>query len=382
MNRQIFFFFLIIALFSLWSCAPKITSNTGVVKPKLTFLDVYVIPHNLQYNGTIIGGLSGIDYDTQTGAYYLISDERSATSSARFYTANVNIVNNKITGVDFTAVNTLKQPDGNTFPSLKDDPVRAADPESIRYNPVKKCLVWSSEGDKANRNGVDVFNDPFVYEMDLQGNFIDSFLIPENMRMKTGEAGPRTNGVFEGMSFDNEYKNLYVSTEEPLFEDGPRADVDYSGAPVRITQYDVVTKKPVAQYAYNLDAVAHKPLVPNSFRVNGVPEILWFDKNRFLVMERSFSTGYPIVTIKIFLVDITNATNILNTKRLYQNNNYQTVKKELLINLDTLNRFIDNIEGISFGPVLPNGKRSLILVADNNFKQIEKSQVLLFELTE
>jgi hypothetical protein len=54
--------------------------------------------------------------------------------------------------------------------------------------------------------------------------------------------------------------------------------------------------------------------------------------------------------------------------------------KKLLLDLNTLNRFIDNIEGVTFGPTLSNGHRSLILVADDNFASYQKSQFLLFEV--
>lgn len=364
------------------ACSPKIVTNNSVQKPQLKFLDVYVIPHNYKYKNTIIGGLSGIDYDKKSGEYYIISDERSASSPSRFYTAKINIQNSKIADIDFTSMHTLKRPDGSVFPPMKEDPVRAADPESIRYNPIKNNLVWSSEGDKATRNGTLVLQDPSIYEMDLKGNFIDSFQIPKNMRMKGGEAGPRTNGVFEGLTFDKNYKNLYVSTEEPLLEDDARADFDYAGAKIRITKYDAATKKPFAQYVYLLDAVARKPLIADAFRVNGVPEILWYDDNRLLVMERSFSTGILSCTIKIYMADLAGATNVLNISRLNDSTAYKPATKRLLFNLNSLGRFVDNLEGITFGPVLPNGNRYLILIADNNFQLLEKNQVFLFQVME
>lgn len=365
-----------------WSCAPGLITHSNLETPKLRLLDVHVIPHNLIYENTLVGGLSGIDYDPKTKTYYIISDERSATSPARFYTAKIDIQNNKFAGVNFTSVHTLKQAGGNTFPSIKEDAVRAADPESIRYNPLKNTLVWSSEGDKAVRNGVSVMQDPFVYEMDVKGNFLDSFLIPSHMRMKAGEGGPRTNGVFEGLAFDKNLKALYVSLEEPLFDDGPRADVDVPGAPVRITKYNTATRKPVAQYAYLLDAVARKPLLADAFRVNGVPEILWYDENKLLVMERSFTMGILSSTIKIYLADYSGATNVLYVASLTDKVAYKPMSKRLLLNSDSLNQFTDNMEGMTFGPRLPNGNRSLILIADNNFQKIQKSQLFLFEVVE
>lgn len=50
--------------------------------------------------------------------------------------------------------------------------------------------------------------------------------------------------------------------------------------------------------------------------------------------------------------------------------------------MDELGIYVDNIEGVTFGPLLPNGNKTLLLVADNNFNPIQKSQVLLFEIFE
>ena len=46
------------------------------------------------------------------------------------------------------------------------------------------------------------------------------------------------------------------------------------------------------------------------------------------------------------------------------------------------NHIIDNIEGISFGPTLYNGNKSLLLVADNNFNKFgdQLNQFILLEI--
>jgi hypothetical protein len=52
----------------------------------------------------------------------------------------------------------------------------------------------------------------------------------------------------------------------------------------------------------------------------------------------------------------------------------------MLFNMDVLGREIYNIEGATFGPLLPNGKRTLVFVSDDNFSAKEKTQFLLFEV--
>lgn len=50
--------------------------------------------------------------------------------------------------------------------------------------------------------------------------------------------------------------------------------------------------------------------------------------------------------------------------------------------MDELGIYTDNVEGMCLGPRLKNGKRSLWMIADNNFSALEKSQLFLFEVNE
>jgi hypothetical protein len=197
--------------------------------------------------------------------------------------------------------------------------------------------------------------------------------------MSPKEFGPRQNGVFEGLTFSENNESLFVSVEEPLYQDGERAGTLDSAGLTRIIKFDIATKKPVAQYAYSIDPVAFPPIIPSSFKVNGISDILNVSENQFLIIERSFSTGRFGCTIKVFLADISSAENVNNMTSL-KNKSIGIVSKKLLLNMDNLGIYIDNIEGVTFGPTLSNGKRSLIFVADNNFNPLERSQFLLFEI--
>ena len=42
------------------------------------------------------------------------------------------------------------------------------------------------------------------------------------------------------------------------------------------------------------------------------------------------------------------------------------------------NRPLDNVEGMTFGPRLRDGRRTLLLVSDNNFAATQFTQFLLF----
>ena len=145
-------------------------------------------------------------------------------------------------------------------------------------------------------------------------------------------------------------------------------------------KFDVATRKPVGQYAYKIEPVAYAAIPASAFKINGVSEILWIGENKLLVVERSFSTGRPGSAIRVFIADLERATDIANVHSYNAQLNAEPISKKLLLNMDELGRYVDNIEGVTFGPTLPNGHRTLIFVADDNFSPLQKTQFLLFEV--
>ena len=122
------------------------------------------------------------------------------------------------------------------------------------------------------------------------------------------------------------------------------------------------------------------PVPANGHKINGVSEILEIGKNKLLFVERSYSAGRTDCSIRLYIGDVSQATNIAAIYSLKEQKNFAPVRKTLLFNMDKLGMFIGNIEGVSFGPLLPNGHQTLIFVADNNFRATEKTQLLLFEI--
>lgn len=366
----------------LFSCSTsKKTLQSAVTINSIKFLNAFEIPYNLQYKNTTVGGLSGIDYDAGENVYYFICDDRGDIDTPRFYTARIVLNDYKIDSLVFTGVHNLLQSNGQAYPNKKQNKLQVTDPEAMRYNPKTKTLVWSSEGERIVMPGDTVLINPSVTNMQTNGKFIDSFQLPANMHMLAVEKGPRRNGVFEGLAYADNYKTLYVSVEEPLYEDGPRAEVVDNNVFIRINKFHSATKKAVAQYAYKLDPVAYEAKPSNAFKVNGISDIMSLGNNKLLVIERSYSTGRLPCTIKVFIANLNAATDVTGIA-LANNKNFIPAKKTLLLNMDNLGIYTDNIEGVTFGPVLPNGNKSLLFIADNNFNPLEKAQLLLFEIIE
>lgn len=371
----------LLALALLASCASR--KSVAPVNPnigRLKLLGYNKVQHNKPFMGTTIGGLSGIDYDAKNDRYFLICDDRSAINPARFYTVKLALGKSGIDSVQWLNVQSLLQANGKPYPSSKEDPARTPDPESIRYDASKNQLVWTSEGERIVSDKDTVLANPTIIRMSLNGQYLDTLPLPENLLMRATEKGPRQNGVLEGLTFDNNFKTLYVNVEEPLYEDGPRADLTPNKAWIRIYQYDLTTNQNTAQYAYLLDPVAYPALSPLDFKINGVPDIYAIGKNRLLVMERSFSTGRFPCTIKIFEVDLTGAEDISKNPSLITSPPAKPLTKKLLLNMDSLGMHVDNVEGMCFGPTLPNGHKTLVMVADNNFQFYQTTQFFLFEI--
>ncbi len=371
----------LLALVMLGSCATRKTlapvdSSIGQLK----LLGHYDVAHNKPFMGTTIGGLSGIDYDPKNDRYFLICDDRSAINPARFYTVKLALGKSGIDSVQWLSVQSLLQANGKTYPSSKEDPAKTPDPEAIRYDASKNQLVWTSEGERIIRDKETILTNPAIIRMGLNGQYIDTLPLPANLLMHATEKGPRQNGVLEGMTFDNGFKTLYVNVEEPLYEDGPRADLAPNKAWIRIYQYNLKANKNTAQYAYLLDPVAYPATPATAFKVNGVPDIFAIGNNKLLVMERSFSTGRLPCTIKIFEVDLSKAEDISKNASLITSPPAKPLTKKLLLNMDNLGMHVDNVEGMCFGPTLPNGHKTLVMVADNNFQLFETTQFFLFEI--
>lgn len=380
--RNVFYWLLITLVFSACKTAQTPYKKEGIVDKisSLKVLDIYEVPYNLEYKNTTIGGLSGIDYNKEADEYYLISDDRSNINPARFYTAKIKLKDSKIDSVIWIDVQNLKQPNGALFPNYNKEAKNTTDPESIRYDLLNKRLVWTSEGERRVSDKDTVLVNPSINIMDKTGKWIDTFSLPPNLWMSANAKGPRTNGVIEGMSFSELYKKLFVSIEEPLHEDGPRVETFPQNTWLRFFGFNVATKQNTEQYAYKPETIDYPANPLNAFKVNGISEILNIGNFKFIVIERAYSTGRQKCTVKLFLADARGASNVKDISALAVDTSFVPITKKLLLNMDDMPNFIDNVEGITLGPILPNGHQSIILVVDNNFSPLEKTQFFLLEI--
>ena len=242
--RKLLIGFFSISIFISCSNLKQVSESSSV--PKLKFINSIEIPFNQEFQNTKIGGLSGIDYDKKNDLYYIICDERSQENLSRFYTAKIQIKNDTLRAIDFKESNTLKNEAGSPFGNWLTTPETSADPEDIRYNPKTNSLIWSSEGARVVTNDKTVLQNPSITFMDLNGNFKTQLKLPANLEIHKEKKGPRNNGTLEGISFDKNFKTIYTSVEEPLFEDGDQATTSKGGL-IRLYEFNVKSKENTAQ---------------------------------------------------------------------------------------------------------------------------------------
>ena len=371
---------IVVALVASCSSVRKTAGKTSAVDIKeIRFMGEYVLPGGIQFKNTTVGGLSGIDYDTKRDVYYMICDDPSSKGPARFYTAKIPISEKGIDSVQIIEMTVLLNPAQEPYADITKDRIHSADVEAMRYDSVRDEWIWSSEGQRYMRDGKRELQDPQIVIMNGNGQYKDSFALPLNMHIQDEEKGPRHNSVFEGVAFDENNRHVYISVEEPIYEDGPRAGNGDSTAWVRILKFNRQARQCVAQYAYRVDAVPYPANPTGAFKVNGISDILYIGDEKLIVIERAWSTGRLPSDVRVYLADAKRAEDI-SGQSLLTHPVKKPVLKKLLLDMNSLNMFIDNIEGVTFGPVLPNGHRSLLFVADDNFAKTQKSQFLLFEV--
>ncbi|MEH1832597.1 MAG: phytase [Nostoc sp.] len=343
---------------------------------------------------TPLGGLSGVTYDAANNRYYAISDDRSQIAPARFYTFTTDPGTISTTGVTFTNVTPLKNTKGKFFA------LNSLDPEGIAL--TKNGTVFISSEGEVNPGAGRITN-PFIKEFSLTtGQEVRSLLVPSKFLPVVQDTNgngvidigdTQTSGVYNNLAFESltitpDQKTLFTATENALSQDGLKASLT-SGSRSRILQYNLVTGQPEKEYLYITDAIAQAPKPNTGSADNGLADLLAIDnRGTLLALERSFAQGVGD-TIKIYEVSLQGATDIsfydsLNNLSAEQLAAIRPAQKRLLLNLNDLNlptdanhpTGVDNIEGITFGPKLADGRQSIVLVSDNNFGSTQYTQIL------
>ncbi|HTU24544.1 MAG TPA: esterase-like activity of phytase family protein [Pirellulales bacterium] len=345
---------------------------------------------------------SGIAYTGRDNLYVVISDRgpnastyKPAVDNTTSYPARVQLLRITVKppthGVDAKLIETrlLTHEDGTALNGLSteyaaDQPSdfkgnRRIDPESIRVSCDGLRYYVSDE------------YGPGVFEFDAgSGRRTRTFSLPPRFAVPhpaaTGAAeisgndhGRQANHGLEGLAISPDGAKLVVILQAPLLQDavedgrGRRIGIN-----VRLLTIDIASGE-TREYLYQLA----------NGKNHGVSEIVAVNGHEFLVLERDAKAGKEAQCKSLFLIDIEGASDIGHIDALPRAATPADVRpaaKRLF--LDLLDpalglagpRLPGKIEGLAFGPDLPDGRHLLLVTTDNDFEPRQPGRLFAFAI--
>ncbi|MBD2114986.1 MULTISPECIES: esterase-like activity of phytase family protein [Cyanophyceae] len=367
----------LLLVLALTSCAiPQIKAEDRLFLPlTVELLDVYTLPPQ-EFEGTTVGGLSALAYDRPRDRLYVLSDDRGRFGPARFYTFAITLKRSgppKFDTVSLEAFTPLLDAEGNSYPQ------GSLDPEGIALSP-RDTLFIASEGD------VQQSVPPFIAEFDREtGQAIATLLLPK--RYLPDDPDSPSQGVQNNLSLEaltvtgspsgagmTEPFRLFAATESALVQ-------DYNNDPSqplnsRFLHYLIGDDQNtlIAEHRYPLD------LEPSGAVVNGLTDLLSIDPaGHFLALERA--AGLRGLQVKLYQLATGGATDTSTIPSLSGDvSGSSPIRKQLVLDFAETPLAVDNLEGMTLGPRLPDGSQSLLMVSDNNFEGDRATQLLLLRL--
>ena len=330
------------------------------------------IPHNR------LGGISAIDYSGKGNEYLLLPD-RGPADGATAYSCRVHLLKLVVAPGKTPAVSATV----TATTMLADEQGRQLTGSAKAFegaNPAQ-WQRFDPEGGRLGPGGVIFLSDeygPSVFAFSPAGKRTAVLKIPAKFAVIHPAAKPdeeaahnstgrQSNGGLEGLAIVPSGKKLYASMQRPLIQDS-RPDEKTPGKRIgtntRILEIDL-SQGTTREILYPLDDSA-----------NGVSEILAINDHEFLVLERDGKPGAEAVAKRIYKINAAGATDVSSRETLPPKKipaDVVPVQKSLF--LDLLDPkfglagadFPEKVEGLAFGPDLPDGRRLLIVAIDNDF---------------
>ena len=356
----------------------------------LTFLLEDGSPANLA------GGMgSGITYSGFGNLYYMVSDRGPGDPSNswldRMYKVEVAVTPS---GASFVVTPTLVHASllsneagdyfvGNSsaFDSTNSPASLRFDPEDIRLSSTGTSVFVSDE-----------FG-PFVYEFDLSDKQrLRSIPVPAKFLIAHPNAnnndelppnntsGRQANRSMECLAISPDGSKLYGLTQSPLLQDGAlNSSNSRVGTNCRLLEMDLASGA-TREFLYKLSNASV-----------GATALLAVNDHEFLVLERDgrgLNSGNSAQFKRIFRIDIAAATEISAVASLPSTATpagVTPVSKVLFLDVLVASgipgaAFPEKLEGMAFGPDLPDGRHLLVVSADNDFLTNIDSWFLAFAI--
>jgi hypothetical protein len=271
--------------------------------------------------------------------------------------------------------------DASAFDNVNSETSRRRDSEALRVSPSGTSVFIADE------------YGPFVEEFDIStGKLMRNVAIPNKFHidfpskylreeLNRNLVGRQSNRGLESLAITPEGDRLVAMIQDPLIQDcNHDPDRKLVGNHNRILDINLKSGN-VKEYVYPLEDPK-----------NGVSEILAVNDHQFLVLERDSKSGSEAKDKKLHLIDLNGATDVHGYKSLSESGLVEEeaagaphpvyVHKRPF--LDILQFGIQGIpekfEGLTFGPLLEDGRLMLILSTDNDFSKTENTRFFAFAI--
>ena len=278
----------------------------------------------------------------------------------------------------------LKNQGGENFVGAAGSFDTRLDPEGIRVAPDGTFYVSDEYG-------------PYIFQFNRQGHLLRRIELPSkfaianpsdnpNDELLGNTAGRQANRGMEGLAISPDGSTLFGIMQNALLQDhglNPPPSTDRLGLNNRILKVDLATGE-THEYVYVLDAIN---------RGQGVCEILAINDHEFLVVERdnrsNLQSPPQAPTRKtIYKIDLNGATDVSEIASLPAGAlpvGVTPVTKSLFINLLDADLNLsatipEKIEGLSWGPDLPDGRHLLYVISDNDLNPSLATQIYAFAI--
>lgn len=252
------------------------------------------------------------------------------------------------------------------------------DPEGIRAEPDGSFWLADEYG-------------PWIDQYSATGSRIRRITIPPKFLIEAPSQDPtrelppvctkgrQANRGFEGLARSPDGSKLWAILQSPLIQDNA-LDERAKRAGLNIRILEVIIKGPqtgtTRELVYQLEKGS-----------NGVSEILALSDHDLLVLERDGEVGREAVWRRLYTIDISKATDVTAVDSLPREDlpaEITPVAKTQFLDLCD-ERFglvgknmPEKIEGLALGPVLPDGRRTLIVTVDNDLREDVDNIVWVF----
>jgi hypothetical protein len=330
-----------------------------------------------------LGGLGSAIAYTGKGNRYVLASDRGPKDGDSIFPCRlhemdivVDLKAKKPVTAELIETNLLRDEKGKPFVGSLEALDRRLDPEGIRMGRDGSLYLSDEYG-------------PYLWQFDRKGTLLKRLNVPERFRpAKPGPTpkdelppkntrGRQPNRGLEGLAITPDGKKLLACLQSPLIPEALDRENKRLGLNARLLE---VTLK---------DGSTRELVYPLENETLGLNEILALSPTRYLVLERDGLEGKDAKFKKVFVIDISKASDVSKEEllplRRLPGSITPVSKKPFLDLLDPKWKlagadFPEKIEGLAFGPDLPDGRRLLLVTADNDFIETKPLRIWAFAI--